>query len=488
MTTTASTQLAPPPGPQTGAPAATSTDRRWVLLAVVAAAQLMIVLDGSVVNIALPAAQLDLGMSDVSRQWIVTSYGLAFGGLLLLGGRLSDVMGRHRAFLVGLVGFAVASAVGGLAVNGAMLIASRAAQGAFAALLAPAVLALLTLTFPRGRDRATAFGVFSAMAIAGGALGLLLGGVLTEWASWRWTLLINVFIAIAVALAAIPILPRTTTHTRRARIDVPGALVATLGIVSLVYGFTNAELSGWLAGQTMSLFALATVLLVAFVVIESRVAHPLLPLRVVAERNRGGAYLAVGLAIMAMFGQFLILTYYFQLTLGYTPIQTGLAFLPLTLSLAFGSTYVGRRLVRRMPPRWVMLSGYLVAALGFASLTLLSADSNFWQVLPGTVLIGLGAGTAGLAANSLATFCVDSQDAGVASAMLNSSQQIGGAIGTALLSTIAASVTASAAASGTGGMAATMTGYVVAFAIASALMVAAAVVSVLLVSAAVDND
>lgn len=453
----------------------------------VAAAQLMIVLDGSVVNIALPAAQADLGMSDVARQWIVTSYGLAFGGLLLLGGRVSDLLGRRRAFLIGLVGFAVASAAGGLAVNTAMLIGSRAAQGVFAALLAPSVLALLTLAFPRGRDRATAFGVFSAVAIAGGALGLLLGGVLTEWVSWRWTLLINIVIAAGVVLAALPAIPRAVSRTGATRIDIPGALLATLGSVSLVYGFTSAETSGWLAARTLGLFCAAVVLLGAFVALEARVSNPLLPLRVVLDRNRGGAYLAVGLAIMAMFGQFLVLTYYFQLTLGYTPIQTGLAFLPLTLSLAFGSTYLGRRLVLVLPSRWVMLGGYLVSALGFISLTLLSIDSSFWQVLPGSLMIGLGAGTAGLAANSLSTYAVDPEDAGVASAMLNTAQQVGGAIGTAMLSTVAASVSAGAVATGSALAAATMSGYVVAFAIAAGLMVAAAIVSVLFVTAGPED-
>lgn len=453
---------------------------------VVAAAQLMMVLDGSVVNIALPAAQADLGMSDVARQWIVTSYGLAFGGLLLLGGRLSDLAGRRRAFFVGLVGFALASAAGGLAVDTAMLIAARAAQGAFAALLAPSVLALLTLTFPRGRDRATAFGVFSAVAIAGGALGLLLGGVLTQWVSWRWTLLVNVVIALVVFLAGLPAIPRTESGRHVQRIDVPGAVLATLGSVALVYGFTSAETDGWLAGRTLGLFLAAVVLLGGFAWLEARVANPLLPLRVILDRNRGGAYPAASLATMAMFGQFLLLTYYFQLTLGYTPIQTGLAFLPLTLSLAFGSSFVGRRLVLVIPSRWVMLAGYLVSAAGFASLTVLSSQSSFWQVLPGAVLIGLGAGTAGLAANSLATHGVDPHDAGVASAMLNASQQVGGAIGTAMLSTVAASVTATAA-TVTGTAAAAMTGYLAAFAIAGGLMVAAALASVLLVTARPDN-
>lgn len=276
--------------------------------------------------------------------------------------------------------------------------------------------------------------------------------------------------------------------SKASRIDVPGALLATFGLVSLVYGFTSAETQGWFAVPTLGLFTVAVVLLGGFVALEARTAHPLLPLRVVTDRNRGGAYLAAGLATMAMFGQFLVLTYYFQLTLGYTPIQTGLAFLPLTLSLAFGSTYVGRRLVLVLPSRWVMVGGYLVSAAGFIGLTTLSTDSSFWQVLPGAILIGLGAGTAGLAANSLATYGVDTQDAGVAGAMLNTAQQIGGAIGTAMLTTVATGITAGALASGSPDATATMSGYLVAFAIAAVLMVAAAAVaSVCLVTAGPDD-
>lgn len=490
LDTSSSGSTRPHPGAVRGPapdPTTSAGRERWALLAVVAAAQLMIVLDGSVVNIALPAAQADLAMSDVARQWIVTSYGLAFGGLLLLGGRLSDLLGRRRAFFIGLLGFAAASAVGGLAVNTAMLIAARAGQGVFAALLAPSVLALLSLTFPRGRDRATAFGVFSAVAIAGGALGLLLGGMLTEWVSWRWTLLINVVLAAAVLLAALRSIPSTPPASRRDNVDVRGALLATLGTVALVYAFTSAETVGWSAGRTLGLFVAAALLLATFVAVERRVANPLLPLRVVLDRNRGGAYVAVALSVMALFGQFLLLTYYFQLTLGYSPIQTGLAFLPLTVSLAVGSTVVGRRLVLSVPARWVMMGGYLVSGTGFASLTLLSTQSSYWQVLPGSILIGLGAGTAGLAANSLSTYGVEAQDAGVAAAMLNTSQQIGGAIGTAMLSTVAASVTAGVAV-GTAAANATMTGYLVAFAVAAGLMVGAALASALLITAGPDQD
>ncbi|MFE7423453.1 MFS transporter [Rhodococcus sp. NPDC057529] len=408
--------------------------RRWAVLAVISAAQLMVVLDGSVVNIALPQMQVDLGMSDVARQWIVTAYGLVFGGLLLAGGRLSDRWGRKQTFLVGLIGFALASAVGGFAINTGLLIFARATQGVFAALLAPSVLSLLTLTFPKGRERATAFGIFSAVAAGGGAIGLLLGGLLTEWASWRWTLLVNVPIAAAVVVAAVLLIPQHKRGDQPGRIDLPGALLATLGVVSLVYGFTSAELSGWTTSGTLALFAATVVLLVAFVIVESRVRNPLLPLRVVTDRNRAGAYLATGFAIMAMFGQFLLLTYYFQLTLGYSPIQAGLAFIPLTLCLVIGSTQIGARLATTIRPRYVMATGYLTAAIGFGALAFLGPDSSFWHVLPGSMLLGLGTGTATVAATALGTFGVDSRDAGIAAAMVNTSQQLGGAIGTAMLS------------------------------------------------------
>ncbi|OLT52272.1 MFS transporter [Cellulosimicrobium sp. CUA-896] len=463
------------------APAPHASARRWTVLAVVSLAQLMVVLDGSVVNIALPDAQADLGTSDVARQWIVTAYGLAFGGLLLVGGRFSDRFGRRRMFLVGLIGFAVASGLGGLAADTTMLIVARALQGVFAALLAPAVLSVLTLTFPGGRDRATAFGVFSAVAAGGGAVGLLLGGMLTEWVSWRWTLLVNVVIAIPVAVAARAVVPRHEVGEDKPRIDLVGAVLATGGLVALVYGFTSAELDGWTAPLTLGLFAAAVLLMVAFVVLESRVRHPLLPLRVVADRNRGGAYLATGLAIMAMFGQFLLLTYYFQLVLGYTPIQAGLAFIPLTGSLVVGSTQIGARLVTRVAPRYVMAAGYLVAALGFATFLLLGTDSSYWAVLPGSMMLGLGTGTAGVAATSLGTSAVAAEDAGVASAMLNTSQQLGGAIGTALLATVAASVTAGSTVGDP--LEATMQGYLVAFGVAAGLMVGAAALAMVLVDA-----
>lgn len=460
----------------------TAASGRWATLAVVSAAQLMIVLDGSVVNIALPDAQVELNMSNVSRQWVVTAYGLAFGGLLLAGGRISDRWGHKRAFVVGLIGFAIASALGGLAAGTGMLIVARALQGVFAALLAPSVLSLLTLTFLHGRDRATAFGVFSAVAAGGGAVGLLLGGLLTEWANWRWTLLVNVIIAVAV-LAAVPLLPRDAADDRQGRIDMPGALLATLGTVALVYGFTSAELSGWTAGSTLLLFASAAALIAGFVVLQSRVRFPLLPLRVVTDRNRAGAYLATGFAIMAMFGQFLLLTYYFQLTLGYSPIRAGLAFIPLTVCLVIGSTQIGARLVTRVRPRYVMSAGYLIAALGFVLLTFLTTESSYWHVLPGTMLLGLGTGAAGVAATALGTFGVDARDAGIAAAMVNTSQQLGGAIGTALLSTVAASVTAGLTVGATATADATMQGYLVAFRVAAILMVLAAALALLLVNA-----
>ncbi|MFC6083500.1 MFS transporter [Sphaerisporangium aureirubrum] len=414
--------------------------RRWKALAFIAIAQLMVVLDATIVNIALPSAQADLGISDANRQWVITAYALAFGGLLLFGGRIADIWGRKRAFTAGLIGFAVASAIGGVAVNEAMLLGARALQGAFGALLAPAALSLLAVTFTEARERAKAFGVYGAIAGGGSAVGLILGGFLTEYLDWRWTFYVNIPFA-AVAVVGAYLVVREPAGGRNARgLDIPGVVLATLGLVSLVYAFTRAESDGWTAGATIGLFVAAAVLLVAFVLVESKVRSPLLPLRVVMDRSRGGVYLALGLAIIAMFGLFLFLTYYLQVVKGYTPVQAGFAFMPMVAGMIIGSTQIGARLMTRVSPRLLMAPGFLLAALGMLILTQMATDSSYvGLVLPAQVLLGLGMGTAFMPAMSLATFGVEPRDAGVASAMVNTSQQVGGAIGTALLNTIAAS-------------------------------------------------
>ncbi|MFE9859906.1 MFS transporter [Streptomyces sp. NPDC005780] len=416
--------------------------KRWKALIFIALAQLMVVLDATIVNIALPSAQQDLGISDGNRQWVITAYALAFGGLLLFGGRIADLWGRKRAFLVGLTGFATASVLGGAAQGEAMMLGARALQGAFGALLAPAALSLLAVTFTEARERAKAFGIYGAIAGGGGAVGFILGGTLTEYLNWRWTFFVNVPFAIAAALGAYFVIREPAGGRNRSSLDIPGVVLSSLGLVSLVYGFTRAESAGWSDALTIGMFVASAVLLGAFLVTEARVKAPLLPLRVPADRNRGGVYLSLGLAVIAMFGTFLFLTYYLQIVQGYSPIRTGLAFLPMVAGMITGSTQIGARLMTRVPPRLLMGPGFLVAATGMLFLTRMDIGSSYaGLVLPGLLLLGLGMGTAFMPAMSLATHGVEPRDAGVASAMVNTSQQVGGAIGTALLNTIAASAT-----------------------------------------------
>ncbi|MFJ8155098.1 MFS transporter [Streptomyces sp. NPDC094468] len=425
-----------------GAPAQSGDANRWKALVFIALAQLMVVLDATIVNIALPSAQTDLGISDGNRQWVVTAYALAFGGLLLFGGRIADLWGRKRAFVIGLIGFAAASALGGAATSGAMMFGARALQGVFGAMLAPAALSLLAVMFTDAKERAKAFGIYGAIAGGGGAVGFILGGVLTEYLDWRWTFFVNIPFAAVAALGAYFVIREPEGGRNRNPLDIPGVLLSTLGLVSLVYGFTRAESEGWSDVSTVGLFVASAVLLIAFVVTEMRVKAPLLPLRVVTDRNRGGIYLSLGIAIIAMFGTFLFLTYYLQVIQGFSPIKTGFAFLPMIAGMMVGSTQIGARLMTRVPARALMGPGFLVASVGMLLMTRLEIGSSYAStVLPAMLLLGLGMGTAFMPAMSLATLGVEPRDAGVASAMVNTSQQVGGAIGTALLNTIAASAT-----------------------------------------------
>ncbi|MEU9888904.1 MFS transporter [Sphaerisporangium sp. NPDC051011] len=427
------------------APGAPALDpRRWRALVFIALAQLTIVLDSTIVNIALPSAQQDLGISDGDRQWVVTAYALAFGGLLLFGGRLADLWGRKRAFVLGLVGFALASAIGGAAQSGAVMFGARALQGVFGALLAPAALSLLAVMFTDAKERAKAFGIYGAIAGGGGAVGLILGGFLTEYLDWRWTFYVNIPFAGVAAVGAYFAIREPEGGTNRSPLDIPGVVLSTLGLVSLVYGFTRAESEGWSDSLTIGLFVASVVLLVAFVLTESKVKAPLLPLRVIIDRNRGGVFLSLGLSVIAMFGTFLFLTYYLQVVKGYSPVMTGFAFLPMIVGMIIGSTQIGTRLMTRLPARLLMGPGFLVAAVGMFLFSQLEIGSSYAAlVLPALLLLGLGIGTAFMPAMSLATFGVQPRDAGVASAMVNTSQQVAGAVGTALLNTIAASATTS---------------------------------------------
>ncbi|CAN5557622.1 MFS transporter [soil metagenome] len=413
--------------------------KRWLILALLGIAQLMVVLDATIVNIALPSAQKDLGFSDDSRQWIVTAYALAFGSLLLLGGRLGDLFGRKWTFTGGLIGFAAASAIGGTAQSFDVLVAARAAQGVFGAILAPSALSLLTTTFTEPRERGKAFGVFGAVAVSGGAIGLLLGGVLTEYLSWRWAMYVNVIFAVPTAIAAFGLLVNQTQETRP-KIDIPGTITASAGLFALVYGFSNAETHSWSDPVTVGMLAASVALLSAFFWLQARVEHPLLPLRVIADRTRAGSYLAVGVFGTAMFGVFLFLTYYMQQTLGYSPVKTGLAFLPMMGAIMVTSTVSSTVLLRRYGGRPLVFTGLLLAASGMIVLTGIGLESAYTTtVLPGLILLGLGGGMTFAPSMNNATAGVDPRDAGVASAMVNTSQQVSGSIGTALLSTIAAS-------------------------------------------------
>jgi EmrB/QacA subfamily drug resistance transporter len=459
--------------------------RRWGILAVVIVAQLMIVLDASIVTIALPSAQHALHISTANRQWVITAYTLAFGGLLLLGGRIADFSGRKRMFVVGLLGFAGASALGGLAVNEAMLFSARALQGAFAALMAPAALSILTITFQHdAKERAKAFGAYGAVSGAGGAIGVLLGGVLTQYASWRWCLLVNVPIAGLATVGAVLVV-RESRASGSTRYDVPGAVLSTLGLVSLVYGFTKAASDGWGSTTTITLLVAAGVLLAAFVFVETKTSHPLLPLRVVRDRNRGGAFLASLLTGAGLFAMFVFLSYYLQGVLHYSALKAGLAFLPFAFGIivaAGGST----GLVPRIGPRIPMTVGLLIAAGGLAWLTQIGVHSDYWiHVAPQLILMSVGLGIAFPAFSSTALIHVADRDAGVASALVNTTQQIGGSLGTALLNTLAATATASYIVAH--GVAATQAGIVhgfaVAFAVGAALLALGAVVSAVLISA-----
>ncbi|MGX6606660.1 MFS transporter [Micromonosporaceae bacterium Da 78-11] len=414
--------------------------RRWVALSVIAIAQLMVVLDATIVNIALPSAQTALDISDADRQWVVTAYTLAFGGLLLLGGRIADYWGRKRTFLVGAIGFAAASGLGGIAWNGETLFAARALQGAFGALLAPASLALLTVLFTDARERAKAFAVYGAIAGGGSAVGLLLGGVLTEYANWRWCLLVNIPIALIALALAIPLVPESKAHGDTTY-DLPGAVVVTLGLASLVYGFTEAAKpeEGWGSPSTLGFILVGVLLLVIFVLIERKVRNPLLPMRIILDRNRGGAYITSMLVGAGLFGAFLFLTLFLQIVLHYTPLKAGFASLPVTVGVLISAT-LASNLLPKIGPKPLMVLGPVLAAGAMFSLTFIDLDTSFWaHLMPAQVFLGLGLGFTFVPLSSLALVGVPEHDAGAASAALNATQQIGGSLGTALLNTIATS-------------------------------------------------
>jgi EmrB/QacA subfamily drug resistance transporter len=418
-------------------------ERRWWILVVIGLAQLMVVLDATIVNIALPSAQRALHFSNDNRQWVVTAYALAFGSLLLLGGRIGDLFGRKWTFIGGLLGFSIASGVGGAANSFGMLVAARGAQGAFGAILAPSALALVTSTFENVDERRKAFGVFGAIASAGAATGFFIGGMLTQLFSWRLTLFVNLAIALPAALAALWLLVNQRPSERPA-LDLPGTATASLGLFALVYGFSNASTHSWSDPLTIGMLIASAVLLAAFVAIESHARHPLLPLRVVADRARGGSYLSVLIAGIAMFGAFLFLTYFLQRTKAYTPIQTGAALLPLPVAVVVTSITVQTMLLKRFGPRPLITTGMVLGAGAMAWLAQLTPTSSYAaHVLPVLVILGIGMGATIAPAMFTATYKVPSADTGVASAMVNTMQQVGGALGASGLTAVFASAVGS---------------------------------------------
>ena len=452
---------------------------RWRTLFVVAIAQLMIVLDSSIMNIAIPSAKVELGISDANQQWVITAYTLAFGSLLLLGGRIGDYMGRKKVFLIGLIGFAGASALGGISSTQGLLFASRALQGVFAALLAPAALAIISVTFTVPAERAKAFGVIGAISGGGAAIGLILGGTLTEYFSWRWCLGVNVPFAIVAALLAIRFVHESKAkgdHTY----DIPGVVTATAGLFSLTYGFNQAATSGWADTLTIGFLAIAVVLLIIFVLIEMRVKNPLMPLRVVTERNRAGSYLGSLVVGAGLFSMFLFLGLYLQVVLGYSPLKSGFAFLPFTAGIIIFAG-IASQLLPKFGPKPLMVPGLIAASFGLLMLARITPETSYTtHVLPSLLIMSSGIALVFIPLTSTSLHAVSHNDTGVASAMVNTSQQIGGSLGTALLNTVAATATATYATANTAlgdkVMPFAMThGFTVAFKFSAVLLLAGAI-------------
>jgi len=440
----------------------------------------MIVLDSSIMNIAIPSAKVDLGISDANQQWVITAYTLAFGSLLLLGGRVGDYMGRKKIFLVGLIGFAAASALGGIATTQGMLFGARALQGVFGALLAPAALAIISVTFTVPAERAKAFGVIGAISGGGAAIGLILGGTLTEFFSWRWCLGVNTPIAFIAAVLAIKFVHESKAEGDNTY-DIPGVVTATAGLFALTYGFNQAATNGWSDGHTISFLVGAVVLLVAFVAIEMRVKNPLMPMRVVTDRNRGGSYLGSLVVGAGLFSMFLFLGLYLQVILGYSPLKSGFAFLPFTAGIIVFAG-IASALLPKFGPKPLMVPGLIAAGFGLLMLTRITPETSYvTHVMPSLLIMSSGMALVFIPLTSTSLHAVSHHDTGVASAMVNTSQQIGGSLGTALLNTVAATATATYATAHTelGKMVqpfAMTHGFTVAFKVSAGLLFVGAVV------------
>jgi EmrB/QacA subfamily drug resistance transporter len=405
-----------------------------IALTLISAAQLMVVLDGTIVNIALPHIQKDLHFTAANLSWVVNAYTLAFGGLLLLGGRAGDLLGRRKMFMVGVGLFGLASLFGGISQTEGQMLAARVLQGVGAAIASPTALALITTTFPAGPPRNRAFGVYAAMSGAGAAVGLILGGVLTEY-SWRWTFFINVPIGLFVLFMA----PRFLGESARERgsFDIPGAVTATLGLVSLVYGLTHAATTSWSNTTTITTIVVGLVLILVFLVIESRAAHPLLPFRILANRTRAVSFVVMLIVGAAMFAMFYFLGLFIQQVLGYSPVKAGLAFLPFSFGIV-AAAQLASALLSRVDPRWISGTGAVLASGAMLGLAQLQTDSTYLTgLLPWIIVLSFGLGLIFVPLTLTAVSGVARQDSGVGSAVLNTMQQVGGSLGLATLSTVA---------------------------------------------------
>jgi EmrB/QacA subfamily drug resistance transporter len=415
----------------------------WVVLVLVCLAQFMVVLDATIVNVALPSMQSDLGFSQTSLQWVVNIYTLVFGGFLLLGGRAGDLFGRKRLFIAGVAVFTVASAIDGLSTSPGMLIAARALQGLGAALVSPAALSIVTTTFAEGRDRARALGVWSAIAVGGGAIGLILGGILTEYLSWRWNFFVNLPVGVATILLSLRFVPDSRASVERRGFDLAGAVTVTGGLMLIVYGLVGATDHGWGSTRTLGILAAGLALLAAFVWVERRSAHPLVRLSIFRQRWITAANATMLAVAGGIFAVFFFASLYVQDVLNFTPVEAGLGFLPLTAAIILAAG-LAQRLVVQIGVKPVALTGMSIAAVGLVLLSFISVGGSYAvDVLPGLVVLGLGLGLTFVPLTLIATSGIQADDAGLASGLFNSSQQVGGALGLAILSTLAAHYTTS---------------------------------------------
>lgn len=459
----------------------------WLILVVVTLGQFMVILDATIVNVALPTIQKGLHFSTDNLQWVVNAYTLTFGGFLLLGGRAGDLFGRKRLFIAGTILFSFASLLNGFAGSAAVLVAGRALQGLGGALIAPAALSVITTSFADGRDRTLALGVWSAVAVGGGAVGLLLGGIITQLISWEWVFFVNVPVGLATVLLALRYVPESRAPGAGRGVDVGGAIAITAGLMVLVYALVNAQSAGWVSGQTLGLAAVSFVLLAAFVVLELRLKHPLIRLGIFRLRSLTSANLVMLIVAAGMFGMFFFASIYVQEVLGYSPIRAGLAFLPVTAGI-IGGAGLSQQLIRRIGVRNVGVAGMVIASGGLILLSRVPVHGTYLgDLFPGLMLMAFGLGLTFVPLTLIATTNVGDADAGLASGLLNTSQQLGGALGLAVLSTVAANATSSAL-SGLAGapsaavrLSALVTGFRAAFLVSAVLLVVGAVLLAALV-------